>query len=85
MNREELESVAKAVSVGVNNIVERLDNNLPEPLHPSQVLAEIETDEELQKVAENWILEAEEETERRRRLFQDEIDRRTEVRVNARR
>lgn len=76
MNRDELELVARAVATGAHSLEERLGEDVPEVLHPAEVLAGIDSDEEFDEVARDWIADAEAEVERRRSIIDSEVEKR---------
>jgi hypothetical protein len=80
MSREEAEYVARAISTASEVLVEYLERELPSSMMPQTVLAEIDDDEEFDRVTDEWIKEAEEELNYRKQLREDEYQRRGDAR-----
>jgi hypothetical protein len=79
MSAEELQVTARALATAVETVAERLDDNVL-PMRADAVLAEIDDDEEAALVASEWIEEAAREVERRRRIAEEDMERRANAR-----
>lgn len=76
MLRAEVEHVAKAAAAAAQHLETRLDGELPLAAEASQVLSQIEDDEEVRAVILDWIADAEKELEERRAIGIEELNRR---------
>lgn len=84
MSREELEHVGRAISTGAFIVTKLLDDKLPPPIEPDDVLAAIDSDEEFTELGNDWLKEVEDELTRRRAILNYALEARTTRRANVR-